>query len=302
MALKFPRVWKRTKKGDPVYLDPGFDRLRKGGGAGGAGGWGDNLGFLGSFWMGYGGSGAKFRKAVEELLPKFSNKVTVAITGSPRSNMNDLYFLALSTAFGTMKTYKYISDNMIKTTIDRTNKKVIVELTYSTTGIGSGGNALLSAAYDNGKDVIQSGVPVSIEGADWPNFLKKNFNTNKELPLVGKTIATHAPAANYLPFNDAVSRDNDLTQVISAALLMGPCAKPGQTHTNNLGGYVGPIGQVSIGDVKAIPNPTNSSAPTAGGVDTNRWLILGQKAITETIPASVNLPPYRLSQTSSLSG
>lgn len=253
------------------------------------------------FALGWGGLGGHLRAAADYFLPKYMSKVTVAITGSPRSNMNDLYFLALSTAFGATKNITYASDSTINIGIDRTGKKVVVELLYETSAVAAVVNIVDGSFRPNaGKQAIQAGVPASVSGADWPDFLRF-ARDNKELPYVDRVIATEDAAVNYVPYQDGMSRDNDLYQIIQAALLQGPCTKPGLPYTTKDGipetKPVNPFpGTTTIESVPSL----NSSSPTTGGLDTNRWNTLANVAVAGGIPQWIDPPDYSSTGTSSL--
>jgi hypothetical protein len=246
--------------------------------------------FAGAYALGaWGTPGGLLRGMLDKWMPSFSNRVVVRVQCAPRGNMNDAYMLALSAAFGATKDLVYASDNKISVTIDRTNKMVEVDLTYESSGLTAGGNILLGALIDTGKDIINAGVPETVEGGDWPSWLKRNRNPlnsqgSPELPLVGKPIATHIMAttsdpkfgANYTPYQDGMSRDNDLTAIIGAALLAGPCSSPAKPFLTQ---------QPSPPGGKLVAVPTlGSYKPEDGGIDTNRWTQLALQGIAGAIP------------------
>jgi hypothetical protein len=198
--------------------------------------------------------------------------------------MQDAYFLALSAAFGATADLTYVSSNEITVTIDRANKVVEVTLTYESNGLNTGVNAVLSSFIETGKDVISAGVPDTVNGGDWPKWLRRQATGNPDLPLVGKPIATHKITdlgndrfgANYVPRSDGLSRDNDLTTIVAAALLEGPCSSPAVPFLTDK-----PTPPPGI----LVTVPTlGSQAPTKGGLDTNRWTLLAQQGVAAAIP------------------
>jgi hypothetical protein len=271
--------FKRNADGKP--FNPGDDLPQ--------GRFGRGASFLGAYALGaWGTPGGTLRGAVDKWMPTFGNEVVVRVQCAPRGNMNDAYMLALSAAFGATKDLVYASDNHIVVTIDRTNKMVEVDLKYESSGLTSGGNILLGAIIDSAKDIINAGVPETIEGADWPQWLKQNRNPltpkKPDLPLIGKPIATHIMAttdnpkfgANYTPYQDGMSRDNDLTTIIAAALLAGPCSSPAKPFLTQ---------QPSQPGGKLVSVPTlGSYKPKDGGLDTNRWTQLALQGIAGAVP------------------
>jgi hypothetical protein len=273
-SLDFDR-YKRNADGTPYKPGDNLPKSRLGRG----------LAFAGGYALGaWDTPGGMLRGMVDKWVPTFSNRVTVRVQCAPRAFINDAYMLALSAAFGATKDLTYSSSNEITVTIDRTNKMVEVDLVYESSGLNTGLNVAASLLVTSGKDVIQAGVPDTVNGGDWPLWLKKNISVNPDLPLVGKPIATHLITslgndrfgANYTPRLDGMSRDNDLTTIVAAALLAGPCSSPAKP---------------ALSAKPSPPPPTLVSVPTMGsyvpndgGIDTNRWSQLAIAGVTGAMP------------------
>lgn len=276
-APKLPNIPKGYQPKElPKPLPPKAERERKG-----------IFGHAGDYALGeWGTFGGRLRGLVDKYVPTFSNMVRVRVYCAPRGALNDANFVALSTAFGMVKNLNYFSSNQIQVSIDYTNKMVEVMLSYESNGLNTSANLLGSAALTTGKDIIQSGVPDTIKGATWPNWLKKTVGSSPELPLVGKVIATHRKTdattgnpnfgANLVPRLDGMSRDIDLTEVVAAALMAGPCASPAKPTTTSTPS-VPPTSLTSVGT-------DGDYIPSTGGIDTNRWTNLASVGATSAMP------------------
>lgn len=172
---------------------------------------------------------------VSGILPEASNTVTVRVYGSRESYKTDLLGLALSVASGTIGRFSSKSDSVIMLKIDHVNRIVECILSYAGGGTFSKLNIL-----DDGINMMRNGISEQVVAGYMPPSIavvpaEKILDTDgasitSNLMLDGgieTQLITGPPIAqNPQPMFDGVSRNTDLTALITAALSPPCCDLP----------------------------------------------------------------------------
>lgn len=127
------------------------------------------------------------------LAPQLMNQVSIVIVGQPKSDLTKLYRLALSLATGTIKPFQFNSNHSLMVEADYTNRVIIVELTFSASGIFQANSG------NSGPERMRKGFPDEIKGAGFP-YLIAPANiaiAPADGPLfTGDVILTTTPSSN----------------------------------------------------------------------------------------------------------
>lgn len=165
---------------------------------------------------------------VSSYLPSVAVVVEVDVLGSPLSTKQELYYLALSMAFGVID-YQMVStsDNTIEVMIDHTGKHVRVKMSQSYSGLFD--NVRSNFNINSGNRVIRNPPKENINGNNWPPFLQTTnpiLVSQENLVLPQGTLISEQPAPTYQPQLNNGSTENDLVNLISASILGSGCSNP----------------------------------------------------------------------------
>ncbi len=174
-------------------------------------------------------------RITERWLPRALSGVSVRIWGSPQSNLSNIFFLACAVASNANPdVFRGARTRVFGASIVPHGKFVQVNIVFTVGGLLGGGG-------ESGRAVVKGLIPDSFGASQvWPAFLSNsavNGVSNEPLGTVPKIsqaafsnvtttsvplIATTLSGSNPFPQLDGISRQSDLTALVSAAL-MGSC-------------------------------------------------------------------------------
>lgn len=208
----------------------------------------------------------------DKWLPQVEIVVSVKLWGSAQSNMSNLYYLASALASNANPdTLRGFRGHMFAASILPHAKFVQVNIAMTSGGmLGSSG---LFAAGSNvpttGRELIRAPIQDEFKAdKTWPFFMSDDIRDGKSAQplgtvptILGQTnpvIATTLAASNPYPAMDGVSRQSDLTELLTAALI-GSCD---------------PVPCPQTSEYRPSPSGAANRAPSASATPRNGFLDL----------------------------